>query len=167
MTICLRNCKKPALILALVLLALPFCHSVQAQESAAGQSQITFAQEPLSIKTAQKTHKFTVELAQSRQQHERGLMFRQNLAKDKGMLFLNTQDINETMWMKNTLISLDMLFIDSSGKIVYIAARTTPQSLAHISAGRPTRAVLELAGGAAEEKHIAVGDRIISEHFKP
>ena len=71
------------------------------------------------------------------------------------------------MWMKNTLIPLDMAFIDSKGTIVYIAENTTPESTNVITAGQPVRAVLELAGGTAKLSGIKAGDRVLSSYFKP
>ncbi len=95
-------------------------------------------------------HDFTVELAQSPEQRALGLMYRQDLAEDHGMLFIYSRPNEASMWMKNTYISLDMLFIDARGRIVRIAERTEPHSLRAISSGRPVRAVLELKGGTAE-----------------
>src|SRR5690625_1710902 len=92
-------------------------------------------------------HHFNVELAQTDEQRARGLMFRESLAEDAGMLFLYQRDRPLSMWMKNTLISLDMFFIDRRGRIVRIAERTTPLSERSISSGRPARAVLEVPGG--------------------
>lgn len=110
-------------------------------------------------------HEFTVELALTDEQRAQGLMFRESLAPDAGMLFLYDQDRPRAMWMKNTLIPLDMLFIDGQGKIVRIAQRTTPLSESSIGSGRPVRAVLELAGGTSQRLGIRVGDRVIYEGF--
>ncbi len=94
-------------------------------------------------------------------------MFRKTLPGDHGMLFIWPKDARVTMWMKNTLIPLDMVFIDSHGRIVYIAANTTPESTATITVGQPVRAVLELAGGTAALDGIKVGDKVIHSYFKP
>jgi len=121
--------------------------------------------EKLVIQTSSGQKEFTVEIAQTPEQQELGLMYRTSLAPDKGMLFIEDQDMVVTMWMKNTLISLDMLFIDSEGKIVYIADHATPESTAIITARRPVRAVIELAAGTADADHIKVGDRVIDRYF--
>jgi uncharacterized membrane protein (UPF0127 family) len=125
-----------------------------------------FQRESLSIETAAgQTHTFTVEVARSDSEKSRGLMFRRSLSPDAGMLFDWPDRPVATMWMKNTLIPLDMMFIDRQGRIVYIAERTVPHSLEHVSAGRRVRAVLELRGGAAGKLSIAVGDRVIHPIF--
>ena len=120
----------------------------------------------LAIETrAGEVHTFTVELALTDEQRARGLMFREALAQDAGMLFLYDHEDFRSMWMKNTLIPLDMLFIDRRGRIARIAARTAPHSERAINSGRPVRAVLELAGGTAERLGIRVGDRVIYDGF--
>lgn len=119
----------------------------------------TFERTSLAIETAAgETYPFTVELAQTPAQLSQGLMYRRTLARDAGMLFLYGRDIVATMWMKNTLIPLDMLFITRGGEIVHIAERTVPQSLRTISANRPVAAVLELNGGTAARLGISEGD---------
>src|SRR6516164_11476516 len=114
-----------------------------------------FATAPLTIVSASGAHHFTVELALSPAQMEQGLMFRRTLAPDAGMLFDFKQPTVATMWMRNTLIPLDMLFVDANGTIVNIRARAVPGSDAIISAAAPVRAVLELNGGTAERLGIA------------
>lgn len=121
----------------------------------------------LKIISQKATHRFTVELAQSREEQEQGLMHRATLAKNEGMLFPQSPERVMRMWMKNTEIPLDMLFIDSAGHIVYIAPMTTPNSTKVISRDTPVLAVLELAGGVAAEKNIRVGDRVEHEIFVP
>jgi uncharacterized membrane protein (UPF0127 family) len=123
------------------------------------------AVEKLVIETTLGQKEFTVEIAQSQKQQELGLMYRTSLASDRGMIFIEDQDMALAMWMKNTLISLDMLFIDSEGKIVFIADHATPESTAIITPGRPVRAVIELAAGTADADHIKVGDRVIDRYF--
>jgi hypothetical protein len=96
---------------------------------------------------------------------EQGLMFRQELAPDSGMLFDFKQPTLATMWMRNTLIPLDMLFVDTTGRIVNIHERAVPQSDAIISAAAPVRAVIELNGGTAARLGIKAGDRVIFPIF--
>jgi uncharacterized protein len=124
-----------------------------------------FPTAPLTIVTAGGPHKFTVELATTPAQMEQGLMFRQSLAPDAGMLFDYQTPSMAMMWMKNTLIPLDMLFVDTQGRIVNIHERAVPGSLATISAAAPARAVIELNGGTAARLGIRPGDRVMFPIF--
>ena len=119
-----------------------------------------FPTAPLTILTAGGSHRFTVELATSPEQMTQGLMFRQSLAPDAGMLFDYQVPSMATMWMKNTLIPLDMLFVDASGHIVNIHERAVPGSLDVIAAAAPVRAVIELNGGTAARLGIRPGDKV-------
>lgn len=103
---------------------------------------------------------FWIELADDPQERSRGLMFREDLPDDHGMLFVYPANQIASFWMKNTLISLDMLFIRSDGMIVQIARGAVPHSLQPIRSQEPVRAVLELEAGVADSKGIAVGDII-------
>ena len=124
-----------------------------------------FSTAPLTIVSASGPHRFTVELALSPAQMEQGLMFRRSLAPDAGMLFDFKQPTVATMWMHNTLIPLDMLFVDQHGLIVNIAQRTVPESDATIAAVAPVRAVIELNGGTADRFDIKPGDRVVYPIF--
>lgn len=127
---------------------------------------LTFEKGELEIETADGTrHGFTIELATTPGQWSQGLMFRQSLPADAGMLFLYERDKPISMWMKNTFIPLDMLFIDKNGVIIDIAERTVPQSTAIISPGVPARAVLEVNGGTAARLGLRRGDRVIYPAF--
>lgn len=110
-------------------------------------------------------HAFVVEMAETPAQRELGLMNRPSLAPDRGMLF----DFGEVrpvgMWMKNTLIPLDMLFIAADGRIVNIAERTKPQSLETLRSAGPVLAVLEVAGGTAQRLGIRPGDQVFHPIF--
>ena len=107
-----------------------------------------FPQTLLSIRTAAgNVHQFKVWIADRESRQEQGLMFVRKLEDHQGMLFVYSRDQPLSMWMKNTLIPLDMLFIRADGTVARIAARTTPESLDVISAPQPVRAVLELDGG--------------------
>lgn len=106
-----------------------------------------------------------VEVARTEQQRETGLMFRKQMPERQGMLFDFKQDQPVYMWMKNTYIPLDMLFIRADGTIARIEAMTTPFSERTISSGEPVRAVLELNGGAARRLGIAPGDRVSTTLF--
>jgi uncharacterized protein len=119
----------------------------------------------LTIVTASGPHRFDVEVAATPEQMERGLMFRQELASDAGMLFDFKQPTMATMWMRNTLIPLDMLFVDATGRIVGIHERAVPRSDAIIAAPSPVRGVIELNGGTAARLGITPGDRVIFPIF--
>lgn len=124
---------------------------------------VEFPRAELFIDTPRGTHRFEVEVARTNVKRARGLMFRIRLAADAGMLFVYERRGPVVMWMKNTLISLDMLFIAAEGRIVRIAANTTPLSEKMISSGSPVRAVLELPAGTAARLGIAPGDRVRSD----
>lgn len=106
-----------------------------------------------------------LEIADEPAERSQGLMFRRELAPRAGMLFDFGTTGPITMWMKNTLIPLDMLFVDAGGRIVGIARETVPRSLDTISSGQPVRAVIEIAGGAAAELGIAEGDLVARPLF--
>lgn len=111
------------------------------------------------------THRFTIELAKDDAQRAKGLMFRQSMAPDHGMLFDFGVDQPVSMWMKNTYIALDMLFLKADGTIHRIAERTEPMSERTISSGGPVRGVLEINAGMSEKLGIKAGDRIIHPMF--
>jgi hypothetical protein len=119
-----------------------------------------FATSELTIVSATGPHRFTVEVAETPEQMEQGLMFRRAMAPDTGMLFDYKTPTVATMWMRNTLIPLDMLFVDGRGRIVNIHQRAVPQSLDIIAAAAPVRAVIELNGGTAARLGIAPGDQV-------
>ena len=131
-----------------------------------GRAQpVSFTKSKLSIETAKGRHSFDIELANTDAQHTRGLMYRRKLAADAGMLFDYKYPQPITMWMKNTLIQLDMVFIDGDGRIINIAQRTVPYSEAVIPSRGAARAVLEINGGTAERLGIMPGDKVIHPLF--
>lgn len=101
-----------------------------------------------------------VEVAETDKEKELGLMFRTSLADDRGMIFHYGTPQEITMWMHNTYISLDMVFIREDGTILRIERRAQPLSDRVIASGGPAIAVLELAGGAAERLGVGPGDRV-------
>lgn len=115
---------------------------------------------PLTIKTKTGEHSFRVELALDDESKAKGLMFRKKLDENMGMLFIWPEDIYPRFWMKNTLISLDLLFIDRRGKIVHIEKRAIPKSEKTLTSARPIRYVLEIGGGQTDGRHIEEGDRV-------
>ena len=124
------------------------------------------ATEPLTIKTATASHAFDVELAVTPEQHGKGLMYRRTMPANAGMLFLYGNGSKVTMWMANTYIPLDMLFIGPTGRITHIAERTVPHSTELIGSNGPVRAVLELNGGTASRLGIKVGDLVQHPAFQ-
>lgn len=120
---------------------------------------------PLTIETARGRFQFTVELAETPPAWQQGLMKRQSLPADRGMLFNYHEPRLASMWMKDTLIPLDMIFIDSRGFVVQIAADTQPLSLQTISSTVPVLAVLELNAGAAAQIGLRPGDRVVHAIF--
>ena len=126
----------------------------------AGEARDSHSDSMLTIATRSARHVFTIELAKTPAEMERGLMFRTALAPDRGMLFLYADDRPVSFWMKNTYIPLDLFFIDRHGAIVGIAERAVPLSTALIPSEMPVRAVLEVNGGTAQRLGIAVGDKV-------
>lgn len=120
----------------------------------------SFAKSSLTIDTVAGPQRFTVELARSPEQQQQGLMFRQSLAADAGMLFDFGDTRPAAFWMKNTLIPLDMLFIAADGHIADIHERAVPLSEATIESKVPVRAVLELNGGSVARLDIHRGDLV-------
>jgi uncharacterized membrane protein (UPF0127 family) len=110
-----------------------------------------------------KPYVFHVEVATTQVEQERGLMFRKSVAADGGMLFVSKGARESQMWMKNTLVPLDMVFIGADGRIKGIVENTVPESLAIIDSQVPVHATLELAGGTASRLDIRVGDKVQSK----
>lgn len=117
------------------------------------------------VTTRGKTHAFMVEMALEPAQQSIGLMFRQRVPADGGMLFDWGKPRRSQMWMRNTIVSLDMLFIAQDGTIRKISEWTVPQSLAVIDSDQPVRATLELAAGTCDRLDIRAGDRAMHPIF--
>lgn len=124
-----------------------------------------FPRSALEIRSHRGRQWFNVRVADTDARQELGLMYVTRLPADEGMLFPQQQPRVMSMWMKNTYIPLDMLFIDSRGRIVCLLANTRPQSLDILSCPKPAKAVLEIGGGEAAERGIRVGDRVIHATF--
>ncbi len=131
----------------------------------AAQPPLAFNRTSLVIENGKGRHKFDVDLALTDVQQSRGLMFRRKMAPDAGMLFDYKYPQVITMWMKNTLIPLDMVFIAADGRISHIAQRTVPYSQTVISSRGRARAVLEINGGTAQRLGIKPGDKVIHPMF--
>lgn len=121
--------------------------------------------EPLDVVTARGPVRFMVEIADNDASRAQGLMNRRSLAPDRGMLFDFHTPRPVSFWMRNTYISLDMIFIRQDGTILSIARKTRPLSDAPVPSGGPVRAVLEVIGGRAAEIGAQPGDRIIHRIF--
>jgi|JI10StandDraft_1071094.scaffolds.fasta_scaffold254324_2 uncharacterized membrane protein (UPF0127 family) len=127
---------------------------------------VGFATSPLVIETADgRRHSFTVELALTDQQQMQGLMYRRALAPDRGMLFVYPVDAPLAMWMKNTYIPLDMLFLRADGTIINIIQDVPPQTLDSRPSEGPARAAVELAAGTTARLGIRPGDRVVHERL--
>ncbi|MDX6750481.1 DUF192 domain-containing protein [Geminicoccaceae bacterium 1502E] len=113
---------------------------------------------PLVVRTASGPLELVVELALTPAERSRGLMFRESLPERHGMLFDFADEAPVVFWMKNTPLSLDLLFIDGQGVIRHIHERAEPFSERHIPSGGPARWVLEIEGGEAARLGIAIGD---------
>ncbi len=131
-----------------------------------GQKLQTFENNALVIKTRTGWHEFRVEIARRPKQQAQGLMFRRKMAADAGMLFIYRSAKPASMWMKNTFIPLDLLYIDGTGKIVGFHQRAVPQSLEVITSKQPVRAVLEVNAGTAARLQLAIGDRVLHPAFQ-
>lgn len=119
----------------------------------------------LEIATSNGVHSFSVEVMTNDADRAKGLMFRRELPDGQGMLFDFAREQDIAMWMKNTYIPLDMIFIRGDGTIRLIAENTTPLSEATIPSGGPIRGVLEVIGGTARKFGIKPGDRVAHPIF--
>jgi len=116
--------------------------------------------QPLEIVTKTGVQVFSVEMATTEQEKETGLMYRKELADGQGMLFDFSPEQQVSMWMKNTYIPLDMIFIRADGRILRIAENTEPLSTKIIPSMGLAKGVLEVIGGTAKKYGIAPGDRV-------
>ncbi|MFO1171547.1 MAG: DUF192 domain-containing protein [Hyphomicrobiaceae bacterium] len=121
----------------------------------------------LVLATAGGEHPITVEVAESPSDKAKGLMFRRTLGDQEGMLFLYTEPQDVAMWMRNTYLPLDMVFIDKAGIVTEIAERTVPFSEERIESGGAVLAVLEINGGLSERLGLKPGDHVVYKAFTP
>ena len=121
--------------------------------------------QPLEIVTRNGVQVFSVEMATTEQEKQTGLMYRKELADGKGMLFDFNPEQEVSMWMKNTFVSLDMIFIRADGRILRIAENTEPLSTKIISSGGLAKGVLEVIAGTAQKYGIQPGDRVAHPLF--
>jgi uncharacterized membrane protein (UPF0127 family) len=135
------------------------------RQAAAAPPPVSFDREEVTVVTGDRARRVKVELAITPEQRARGLMFRDSLAPDGGMLFLFDQERPVTMWMKDTRIPLDLLFLGPDGRILKIAEGARPFSLAYISCDLPALGVLEVPGGTARSLGWKAGDRVLHRAF--
>ncbi|MBP30710.1 DUF192 domain-containing protein [Methylobacterium sp.] len=162
----MRSIFRAASAAALACLAVSAVGPAPAARAQAAARAAAVKSEPLTIITKSGPKRFDVEVMRDDAARARGLMFRRHMAGDHGMLFDFEQEQPVTMWMKNTYLPLDMVFIRADGTISRIAADTEPLSTAIIASGGPVLAVLELNAGTAAKLGIAPGDRIEHAMFK-
>ncbi len=120
---------------------------------------------PLWIVTKQSKHKFIVEVARTESQHQQGLMGRTELAPNSGMVFLFDPPREVSMWMKDTLIPLDMLFVNPQGKIFRLR-EGKPNDLTPLASNGKTAAVVELPHGTVKKFNIRIGDKVLTPALK-
>jgi uncharacterized protein len=122
--------------------------------------------EPLTLVSENKTVMFQAQIADTPELRERGLMFRQVMPQDSAMLFDFIEPKPVAMWMKNTLVSLDMVFVREDGTIAALAENTVPKSLDTISVQEPVRGVIELAAGTVKRLGLKKNDKVFQRIFK-
>lgn len=149
-----------------VALALPGAVTAQPLRLAQGPASPAAALESLAIVSGDKRHAFQVEVMRTPEQRARGLMHRRYLPADRGMLFDFGRTEPVAMWMENTYIPLDMLFIRADGTIARIAENTEPLSQRTIPSGEPVLSVLEINGGVSRSLGLKPGDRVEHPLFR-
>ena len=137
----------------------------QAKPKPAAVAKPSAKLDTVEILTMRGRVKFTVELAVTRAEQERGLMFRKALAPDRGMLFPYKPPQRAAFWMKNTLIPLDIIYIAPDGLVLSIARNAVPHDLTPIPSGGVIGGVLEIPGGRAAQLGILPGDRVLNKIF--
>jgi uncharacterized membrane protein (UPF0127 family) len=140
--------------------ALAACQPSASSAVELGQSPAGLEQVRLTIASGGNKHSFTVEVASTVEQQAMGLMYRNALAPDRGMIFPFDPPRDASFWMRNTLIPLDMIFVRADGSIANIAANTVPYSEEPVHSAGPVAAVLEIAGGRSAELGIKPGDKV-------
>ena len=155
----------PRLAARPLLLLLVFLAPGQTAFAQSGLAEFERGEIVIETRSGQR-YNLEVELATSPQQQAQGLMYRRDLPAESGMLFIYSGERVVSMWMRNTVIPLDMLFIDAEGRIEKVVERTVPMSLKTISSDRPVKGVLELNSGTAARLGLAPGDRVLHEAFQ-
>ncbi|MFY9287037.1 MAG: DUF192 domain-containing protein [Alphaproteobacteria bacterium] len=157
---------KTALI-ALVVIVVAICLSLY-EPPLNPESVPSFTQSSLAIQKSGKGKQlipYAVEVATTPEQHAYGVMYRQTLPADTGMIFIYEPDQKVSMWMKNTYIPLDLLFVRHDGVIVKITTNTTPHDLTPLASDEPIRAVIEVNAGDVEKHGFKTGDKVLFSAF--
>jgi uncharacterized membrane protein (UPF0127 family) len=153
-------------VLAAAFLCTSVTTTVAAADNDSQQLDRAFSRSTLQIATPDaKLHKIDVWIADNEARRQRGLMFVDSMADDAGMLFIYPQPQDISMWMKNTHLSLDMLFVSANGRVHSIVANTKPMSLDTISSHGTVLAVIELKAGSAARMNIRPGAQVIHPAF--
>ncbi|MBM0103520.1 DUF192 domain-containing protein [Steroidobacter sp. S1-65] len=151
---------------ALLWLAIVGLSTARADDAAVAQLDRHFPRSSLQIATPDaRLHKFDVWVADDDARRARGLMFVTKMPDQQGMLFIYPKAQPIAMWMKNTHIPLDMLFVRADGRVARVVENTTPMSTKTIESGEPVLAVIELNGGVAKRNNIRVGAQVIHPVF--
>lgn len=150
-----------------LVLAISACSTQAAENVAAAQTANAVTHPvsgleiaPVTLRTKNGEHVIRAEVARTRPQWTRGLMFRTEMGADEGMLFVDGKEEMRNFWMRNTVIPLDLIFIDADHKVINIYAQAIPYSETPIPSDLPAIAILELNGGKARELGLKPGDRI-------
>lgn len=153
---------KACLLLAAALAVAPLagCETGAADTTPAAKSEAGLDIVPLTIVSGGRTHRFSIEVARTSEQQSRGMMYRDRLAPDRGMIFPFSPPRAASFYMRNTPNSLDLVFIGADGRIESIAADAVPFSEENINSVGVVAAVLEIAGGRAAELGLQPGDRV-------
>ena len=151
--------RSAALFTVLTLLVAAACQAQEIDEAHLLDLD-AFPTAKLDIRSAKDTHHFDIWIAETPRQQQQGLMFVRDLSAARGMLFVAKEPRVFDMWMRNTYIPLDMVFIGADGRISSIAENTTPHSLAIVSSRVPVGAILELKGGEAARRALHAGDKV-------
>lgn len=163
----LCNCAAATLIALVVMALSPLPKIAAAQENGAAAGTLSETPVPthlVEIETADgRLLRFEVELARTRQEQARGLMFREQMAANAGMLFIFSNERDRAFWMRNTLISLDILYFDAEGRFVSVAANARPLDETSLPSDGPAQYVLEINGGFAAMLGIGAGSTLRSD----
>jgi hypothetical protein len=135
--------------------------------ASAGAFAAELPRDVVMVETSSSQYRFEVEVADDSAERAEGLMYRTSLADNAGMLFLYQETRPVEFWMKNTLLSLDIVFVREDGTIARIAESTTPMSEDLIPSGEPVRAVLEVKAGTMRQLGVTAGDRLRNAKYFP
>lgn len=140
--------------------AIACCAVFAASQAAQMLDLATFPQTQLQIRSGTKVHRFDVWVADRPDRQQQGLMFVRDLPESRGMLFIDETPREWSIWMKNTYIPLDILFIGTDGRIAWIVEQATPHSLKSMGPGFAVQGVLELRGGEVARRGLRTGDTV-------